>query len=179
MFSRVIDEINRRAADNNPPLSDDYFVDGLRYCGKCHTPKQYRGKPMVVCGKPINDGVYNIMCSCREKKLEERKRLEHEYDRRNYCQKVLGKVKSRETFENSEDAEKFAYNVALGYARQFNRASTTDGLLFCGTSGVGKTYLCNAILNFVADRDCSIFATTIGATLYGLKGDRRRPMKEK
>ena len=163
MFTEVINAINERAAANDPPSPDDYFSDGLRYCGKCRTPKQYRGKPMVVCGKPINDGVYNIMCKCREKALAEGKKTEHDHDRRMYRERTLGAVKSRETFENSRDAEQFAYNVALGYARQFDRTSTHDGLLFCGASGCGKSYLCNAVLNHVADRDCSVYSTTIAA----------------
>ena len=164
MFKEIFKSIEAKAAANNPPAPDDYYVNGLLYCGNCRTPKQAMIRQPRLPGYPQDENGFKAMpvtCKCRQEQIEEEKRREHDFKVKIYRERVLGKVRARQTFENSENAEKFAYNVALGYARQFNRKQTTDGLLFCGMSGCGKTYLCNAILNYVADHDCSIYSTTI------------------
>ena len=61
MLESVIQAANAAAALE----PGDYEQDGLRYCGKCHTPKQTRQN---LFGKEITVG---CMCACAQQKYDQ------------------------------------------------------------------------------------------------------------
>lgn len=42
-LQEIIATLERKTAANVPKDSADYIENGLLYCGKCHTPKEFRG----------------------------------------------------------------------------------------------------------------------------------------
>ena len=71
--------INEIAGNVPGAVPGDYIgPDGLLYCGKCNTPKQYRG---AILGR---ERVMPVMCSCRKAELDaeqaaDRKRRREEF----------------------------------------------------------------------------------------------------
>ena len=154
MFAKVLENI---ASAANVRQAGDYTENGLLYCGKCRTPKQAMiRQPNTQDYKPMP-----VMCACREKQLEAERAEQRRNDILIYREKVLGKTGAAQTFAADDRAELYATKVCMGYAASFD-SNTTDGLLFCGGTGTGKTFLARAVLNAVADKGFSVMCTTVG-----------------
>ncbi len=67
--------------------SEDYFVDGLLYCGKCRTPRQIRFEAVGRIHEPY------IPCQCE---LEQERKIKEQH--RNVCRfPLFSKNLSRQT----------------------------------------------------------------------------------
>lgn len=55
----------------------DYYKDGLLYCGKCHTPKQYHFNKGFLAGRTVT-----CMCECEAEEYRKEQRREAELKRR-------------------------------------------------------------------------------------------------
>ena len=62
MIIATVDNIAKKAEINMKAEQGDYIVDGLLYCGKCHTPKQCRVDNPFIAGK---SDIRHCMCKCR------------------------------------------------------------------------------------------------------------------
>lgn len=169
MFNNVFNGLKEQAERTNPITTGDYYQDGLLYCGKCHTPKQAMIRQPRVKGFEQGYKPMPIICECRAKQLEEERRAQEAYQRKLYRYHALGKIGATQTFEVDDRADDYASKVCRGYAAAFREISTgevrrtpADGLLLCGNTGTGKTFLCHAILNAVADKGYTIMAVTVG-----------------
>lgn len=168
MFQDVFNSIARQAEQANPKSEGDFVKDGLLHCGKCLTPKQAMIRQPRLKGYEQGYKPMPILCECRKRELEAEKKAREAFERRGYRMKVLGKTGAAHTFAADDRAEEYATRVSLGYVDCFKEIADvkppipTDGLLFCGSTGTGKTYLCHAILNAVADKGYSIMAVTVG-----------------
>lgn len=169
MFENALAGIAQKAERTNPQKPDDYIKDGLLYCGKCHTPKQAMIRQPRVKGFEQGYKPMPIICECREKEIEDERKAQEAYQRKLYRYRVLGKVAASHTFEADDRAEDFASKVCYGYSTAFKeitpdgiKQTPKDGLLLCGGTGTGKTFLCQAILNAVADKGYTIMSVTAG-----------------
>ena len=79
-ITQFVSDLAAKAAAANPQSEGDYIGDdGLLYCGKCRTPKQFRLKGTLASA--IDGGVMNCLCHCeaeKERTARERERAEQE-----------------------------------------------------------------------------------------------------
>lgn len=149
IFSTLIDQTAKKAAEANPPKPGDYIgANNLLYCGICNTPKQ-----TVIPGWGGRNAseVVPCNCSCKEAELQqeikERERetrivrlRESAFDHRAMLSK---------TFDNDNNN-----NPQLTEAMRRFCAMITDkpqeewtGLLLWGNKGIGKSYAAAEVVN--------------------------------
>lgn len=169
MFNNAFNAIKEQAQNANPIKNGDYYQNGLLYCGKCHTPKQAMIRQPRIKGFEQGYKPMPIICECRAAELETERKKQEAYQRRLYRYQVLGKIGATHTFEADDKGDEYATKVCKGYAAAFRESpenephrTPADGLLLCGNTGTGKTFLCHAILNAVADKGYTIMAATVG-----------------
>ena len=140
----------------------DYVKDGLLYCGKCDTPKEYRlSKPFMGIEKGA------ILCECEEKADEERRKRQENLALAEFRdrQRTLGLGKRMfqdYTFANDDKKNKKISELAINYANNWEKVEEKKiGLLFYGDIGTGKTFYAVAIANQLIDQNKSVKVTTI------------------
>lgn len=170
-FANIFDKIEKAAAENIRANEGDYVLDGLLYCGKCHTPKQTRVEFLGVERTPM------CLCKCAAEKRDaeeaERKRREMAI----YIDKLRYKAFAEEkmhgwTFDNDDGANPKISGIAKRYVENFDAMlKGGKGLLLFGNTGTGKTYTAACIANALIDKGISCFVTNfekIGNTLQGM-----------
>ena len=78
IFTKIIDKVD--AATTAP---DDYInpADGLKYCGKCHTPKE-AFYPAELQAQGFTK--HPVMCKCAAERREQEEAERREYERMSY-----------------------------------------------------------------------------------------------
>lgn len=158
-ISRVVDGIEKTAADHIKAEQGDYIVDGLLHCGKCHTKKQTRvfildreRTPMCLC-----------KCQAEKREREEAERKRVEFERRVKELRRAGFPESdmqNWTFANDDSANEKISKVARNYLENFDRMRQDGkGLLLFGTVGTGKTFAAACIANGLIDRGVPVLMT--------------------
>jgi DNA replication protein DnaC len=144
------------AAKAPKPEATDYIGDdGLIYCHKCHTRKQYR---LPLGGQ---ESVVPVMCECRKAEVQKEEKL------RMHCADASAEMKREElkrmTFPTEEMRNiRFSENASgepkettamRRYTDGFDKYSATgQGLLLWGDTGSGKTYASACIVNALTER---------------------------
>lgn len=130
----------------------DYIKNGVRYCGKCNTPKEklmtYKGVSRLC---PIN-------CECKQKRIQE----EEEQERR---EKKIEQMKRRRkegfsdedmiqwTFEKDDNQNPGVTNTMRKYVEEFEKFKEMGyGLLLYGSVGTGKTFAAAEVVNALIDK---------------------------
>ena len=157
---KFIDGVERKAAQSIKAEHGDYIgVDGLLYCGKCHTRKQTRVSILGIEKTPY------CLCKCE---VEKRERDEAETRRKELARKVseyrrMGFPESMMqewTFDNSDGTNDKIMEAARRYALNFDEfRKQGKGLLLFGTVGTGKTYAAACIANALIDRGIPVLMT--------------------
>ncbi len=157
---KFIDNVERKAALSIKTNTGDYIgIDGLLYCGKCHTPKQTRVNILGIEKTPY------CLCKCE---VEKREREEAETRRKELARKVseyrrMGFPESMMqewTFDNSDGTNDKIMEAARRYALKFDEfRKQGKGLLLFGTVGTGKTYAAACIANALIDRGIPVLMT--------------------
>lgn len=150
-FSEVI-EIN---AAKNRPEEGCYMKEGLWYCGKCKTPKQY---------KASNGKVYPVSCQCESEKKETEKRKAQKQAADKRRKAVFGGEKNNRvnfTFETDDGRSPFATKALRSYCNNFEkyRKNGEGVLLYSDKNSSGKTFLACAVANALIDLGYSIRVT--------------------
>ena len=130
---------------------EDYTVDGLRYCGKCRTPKQVRLKTIpsmtVAC-----------MCQCAGEKYHQE---QEEQRKREQLQRVARLRQTgfpdaelaRYTFDRDDRKNPELSAACRNYVDRFQTfLERGKGLLLYGPPGTGKTFLAACISNALIDQ---------------------------
>lgn len=153
----MVDVIERLINKQILTCEGDFAQDGLLYCGKCKTPKQFR----VTIGGAQR--IVPIVCQCRtdeiaaeDKKIRDQQRAERIKSlRRNG---ITDRKYLSMTFENSTDEMKFAQNYVTNWERMERE---NVGLMLLGSTGTGKTFAAASIANALIDRGISVYMENI------------------
>ena len=125
--------------------SGDYIGDnGILYCGKCHTQKQFELKGVLVpcvCKCQAAEQKAKAERIKKEKKIQNLRRIAFPFS-----------LMQDWTFENAEET-KFIKGCKK-WAKDFDEIKTCrrNGLLLMGDVGRGKSYACACIVNALVDR---------------------------
>lgn len=168
----VLNNCAAQAALANPPREGDYKgEDGLLYCGKCRSQKQYRLSGVLAAVIP--SGVVSCLCECETKRYREEQEdecrkqeaIRRKYsasERRNSC--FSDELYRRMSFATDEGKSPKAIEAAHYYADHFDRfLAENKGLMFLGGVGTGKTFAACCIANALIDKGYSVWVVTAGA----------------
>ena len=153
---------------------DDYIdpSDGLKYCGKCHTPKE-----TFYPADLQNQGFHKhpVMCQCAAEKRDREEAERREYERMSYMTMLRS-----EAFRDIPAAGwRFDHAVVtpqLAKAKEY--AANWDsfkqdgiGLLLFGDVGTGKSYAAGCIANALVDRLESVLFVGMSDVVNRMQGN--------
>ena len=148
----------------------DYVgADGLLYCGKCHTAKQFRMDKTSFFG----DRPLPVMCRCEQEKrdrekaaAERERRLGHIEDlkRAGFSDFTMRSL----TFEN-DNGRCPQMEYAKIYVERFDEMEKENiGYLLWGPVGTGKSYFAACIANALMEKEIPVRMTNFAAILNDL-----------
>ena len=151
IFTKMVDAVE---AANAAP--DDYInsADGLKYCGKCHTPKE-AFYPAELQAQGFTK--HPVMCKCADERREREDAERREYERMSYMT-MLRSEAFRDMPASDWRFESAAVTTpqlakAKGYAQNWDEFKKAGiGLLLFGNVGTGKSYAAGCIANALIDR---------------------------
>ena len=148
----------------------DYLgPDGLLYCGRCKTKKQFAG---TMFGTPF---LVPALCECEQKKLQEEN---EERRRREECNRIRAqkavcihdRALLNATFEK-DDGSLPQIRSARRYVETWEeRKKKNEGLLLWGDVGTGKTFFAGCIANALIERGVPVLMTNFSKILNQLSG---------
>lgn len=155
----VLSGVEKKAQELSKPSVQDYYENGLLYCGKCHTPKEHIGS--LFGGVKIAP----CICQCRRQELEaEREREVRE--------KQLAKVRElrkvgfpeqelqKQCFEQDDGTDPRIMQAMKKYVENYAVfRKNHKGLLLYGNSGSGKTFAAACIVNALIDKGVACLMT--------------------
>lgn len=179
-----IKEIAEKALDGIGQVEagpGDYVVDGILHCGTCKEPKQRWIDVSKLQGRTGEPRILvRSLCSC-EKAENERRRKEEAYQEE---LRAIEKLKlnslmdsklrsaSLDTFQQTPDNSKI-YKIASRYVESFDDMyKRSQGLLFWGTVGTGKTYTAACIANELMNRLQSVIMTSFVRILQDVQNPK-------
>ena len=151
--------------------------DGLRYCGKCRTPKEkYFEKGLDLWGMKKHP----VLCRCVAQEQERQDAVLREFSRQNHLQQLrsdafrdipaaLWKFDDRKMTSQLELARRFTEHW-----QEFRKDGM--GLLLFGNVGTGKSYAAGCIANALIDQRVSVRFVGLSDVvnrMQGLHGDER------
>ena len=179
IFTKMVDAVETANA-----APDDYInsADGLKYCGKCHTPKE-AFFPADLQAQGFTK--HPVMCKCADERREREEAKRREYERMSYMTMLRS-----EAFRDIPAAGwRFDHAVVtpqLAKAKEY--AANWDsfkqdgiGLLLFGDVGTGKSYAAGCIANALIDRMESVLFVGMADVANRMQGnfgaDRDRYIK--
>lgn len=170
IFTKMVDAVE---AANAAP--DDYInpADGLKYCGKCHTPKEAL-YPTDLQAQGFTK--HPVMCKCAAERREREEAERREYERMSYMTMLRS-----EAFHDMPAAlwrfESAAVTTpqlakARGYAQNWDEFKKAGiGLLLFGNVGTGKSYAAGCIANALIDRLESVLFVGMSDVVNRMQGN--------
>ena len=170
ILSAIIDTAD---AANTAP--DDYInpEDGLKYCGKCHTPKE-----AYFAEKHRFNGIdrHPTDCKCAAEERERREAEMREFNRINHINLLRSEAFSdipaaAWRFDNAPVMTKQLIK-AKEYAEKWDDFSREGiGLLLFGNVGTGKSYAAGCIANALIDRMISVLYVDMTDVVNRMQGN--------
>ena len=170
ILSAIIDTAD---AANTAP--DDYInpEDGLKYCGKCHTPKE-----AYFAEKLRFNGIdrHPTDCKCAAVERERREAEMREFNRINHINLLRSEAFSDIPvadwrFDNAPVMTK-QLTKAKEYAEKWDDFSREGiGLLLFGNVGTGKSYAAGCIANALIDRMISVLYVDMTDVVNRMQGN--------
>ena len=152
---------------------EDYYKDGILFCGKCHTNKE---KKIQLAGECVT-----VRCVCKcESEERERIQKQKEYEeemRRIERLRVASLMDAKleaatlKTFTIKEDNKKL-YTIVKNYVENFDTFYKSNrGLLFWGSVGTGKSYAAACIANELLNRRIPVVITSFVKVLQVIQNN--------
>lgn len=134
----------------------------LALCPKCFTPCE---TVVYVFGKEYH---CPVLCKCQqEAKDAERQKQELKAKQDAWQAKLCkylgnGNAYARYTFEADDRRDPAHSDLAMNYCRRWAEMKRNGrGLVLCGSTGTGKTYLAACIANYLGVRGVNVFITSL------------------
>lgn len=169
-IGKVLAAAEIAAANRVKAEQGDYIVDGLLYCGKCHTKKQTRVEIFGNVRTPY------CLCKCEvaKQEAEEERRRQREREERIKDMRRVGfpddEMKNW-TFERDDGENEKITDVARNYVKNFKTMREHGkGLLFYGTVGTGKTFTAVCIANALIDKGIPCLVTNFARLINTISG---------
>ena len=150
--------------------ADDYLgEDGLLYCGKCRTPKQFRMEGMSFFG----NHVLPINCRCRQERIDRdnavSERLRHEKQVETLKRSGFTDASMREwTFANDNGGCPQMQHAKF-YVEHFAEMEERNiGYLLWGAVGTGKSFFAGCIANALMEQEIPVRMTNFASILNDL-----------
>lgn len=159
----------------------DYEMEGVLYCGKCNRPKQRWIDVSQLAGSGEKSKLLvRCLCQCELTENQQRKkRIEYEEEILSIKKlKLNSSIESRlqgvslETFQRTPDNEKL-FKIVAKYVENFqDMYKRSQGLLFWGSVGTGKTYAAACIANELMNRLQSVIVTSFVKILQDIQNPK-------
>ena len=170
ILSAIIDN-----ADTVNSAEDDYINpdDGLKYCGKCHTPKEE-----FFAEKHRFNGIdrHPTDCKCAAEEKERREAEMREFNRKNHIFLLRS-----EAFKDIPAADWRFDNASVmtpqlakvrEYAEKWDSFYREGiGLLLFGNVGTGKSYAAGCIANALIDRMITVLYVSMSDVVNRMQGN--------
>ena len=154
-LQEIMVTLERKTAANVPKDSADYIENGLLYCGKCHTPKEFRGSFLGMVK------VVPCLCRCRSEKLAE----EEQQRKASFLESDM----QHWNFAADDGADPRIMRAAKNYVGNFTQLREQGkGLLLYGGVGTGKTFAAACIANALIDSGRTCLMTNFARVLNTL-----------
>lgn len=164
----IVATVEQKTAANMPRNSADYMENGLLYCGKCHTPKEFRGNFLGMVK------VVPCLCRCRADELaaeEQQRKAEKQRERimLNRRASFLESDMQHWNFAADDGADPRIMRAAKSYVANFTQfREQGKGLLLYGGVGTGKTFAAACIANALIDTGRTCLMTNFARVLNTL-----------
>ena len=154
----------RQMAEVTPEPGDYTGEDGLLYCGKCNTPKQFPAMNGILFPRP---------CQCRQ---ERRQREEAEREARRHDQAVY-ELKRKGFTDSAMRSWKFSKDHGRSpqmkhahfYVDHWEQMKADNiGYLLWGDVGTGKSYFAACIANALMEQEIPVRMTNFAVVLNDL-----------
>lgn len=165
----ILEPVIKAAALSSQELPGDYSVDGLLYCGKCHTPKQARLAA-------LNGRVVGVQCRCAQDAYRaetEARRQQEETDRLSRLRSVgIANQRFRNASFGADDGKNpKPMGLLRRYAAKWPEVQQKNmGLLLYGAPGTGKSYGAACVANALMENLTPVFMTNLAAVLNSMTG---------
>lgn len=173
-----MDEIINRLASRDNSVPGDYEKEGIRYCGKCHKPKQCWSDD---CGWEGKRRLLTIGCDCEKTKVA-REREESdlqqfmasvEADQEKF--RVTDNAYRSMTFEKDDRRDAAKSDTCLRYVEHWPEMRQNNmGILFYGSVGTGKTFYGCSIVNALLAKKVRVTVTNFPRLLNLLQSAKDR-----
>ena len=175
--SLVLDALEVAASADNSSRGD-YFVDGIRFCGRCRSPKQ------LYCDFPDGSGGFNkrlvpVACKCAEDayKQEQEQKLDRQFI--GLIREKWARFPINEAFPGSFGEDDSPDSKCSGACRKYvehweNMRKEGIGVLLYGGVGSGKSFLASCIANGVLQHRVPAIMTSFPRLLNVLQGAKDR-----
>ena len=164
----IVATVEQKTAANVPRSSADYMENGLLYCGKCHTPKEFCGNFLGMVK------VVPCLCRCRADELaaeEQQRKAEKQRERimLNRRASFLESDMQHWNFAADDGADPRIMRAAKSYVANFTQFQEQGkGLLLYGGVGTGKTFAAACIANALIDTGRTCLMTNFARVLNTL-----------
>ena len=170
IFTKMVDAVE---AANAAP--DDYInpADELKYCGKCHAPKE-AFYPADLQAQGFTK--HPVMCKCAAERREREEAERREYERMSHMT-MLRSEAFRDVPAAGWRFESAAVTTpqlakARGYAQNWNEFKKAGiGLLLFVNVGTGKSYAAGCIANALIDRLESVLFVEMSDVVNRMQGN--------
>ena len=170
---KTIEKILEQSVSSIPENAEDYYgMDGLRYCGKCHTPREaFFAKGVALMGK----NKHPIECSCQRIERTKQETLISQQKHNDLVRRLKAEGFSDPamlnwTFENDNGRSPQIHH-AQRYVEQWQAMRSENlGLLLWGGVGTGKSFLAGCIANALMEQEVPVRMTNFARILNELNG---------
>ncbi len=167
-MTSVYEDMILKMAEVTPEAEDYTGEDGLLYCGKCRTPKQFRMEKPPMAGH-----LFPRRCKCEQERFDKE---EAERKQQKHLQTVADLRKSgftnpemiNWTFAN-DNGKCPQMDKAKFYADHFDTMRAENiGYLLWGKVGTGKSYFAGCIANALMEQEIPVIMTNFPLVLNDL-----------
>lgn len=163
---------------------EDYRVDGILYCGKCHTSKEILVPEEQARQLGLRSNLFSVRCACSRAKLEEKDARAQELAHRKKVEQLkkdcFGTADAmREwTFENDDGSNpkmEYIHNFVDSWEEVCEKGL---GLLIWGGIGTGKSFAAACIANALIEQGVSVIMMKLSDYIDSPQEERQALLKQ-